>query len=367
MIPIARPLISEEEKQAVLAVLESGQLAQGEKVAEFEQEFAAFCGARYAVATSSGTTALHTALLAHGIGPGDEVITTPFTFIASANSILFTGAKPVFVDIEPETFNIDPNWVEEAVRERRNKGGRPKAILPVHLFGHPCDIEAIIEIAHRYDLIVIEDACQAHGALVDGKKVGTFATGCFSFYPTKNITTGEGGIILTDSEDVAERARMIRDHGMRKRYHHEILGFNFRMTDIQAAIGLAQLKKLSQWTEQRIKNASYLTEHLNHSPFIAIPIVRKGCIHVFHQYTIRIRGDRDRAVKLLKARGIGVGIYYPLPVHQQPLYQNLGYNDSLPEAERASREVLSLPVHPALSSEHLEMIVKAVASLEGEI
>jgi len=367
MIPIARPIISEEEKQAVLAVLESGQLAQGEKVAEFEREFAAFCGARYAVATSSGTTALHTALLAHGIGPGDEVITTPFTFIASANAILFTGARPVFVDIEPETFNIDPNRVEEAVRERKKKGARLRAILPVHLFGHPCDIEAIMEIARRYDLLVIEDACQAHGASVNGKKVGTFATGCFSFYPTKNITTGEGGIILTDDEKVAEKARMIRDHGMRKRYYHEILGFNFRMTDIQAAIGLAQLKKLPQWNERRIRNAAYLTERLRPLPFVVPPVVKKGCVHVFHQYTIRIKGDRDKAAEWLRARGIGVSIYYPLPVHQQPVYRDLGYKDVLPEAERASREVLSLPVHPALSPEDLEAIVEAVASLGEEI
>jgi dTDP-4-amino-4,6-dideoxygalactose transaminase len=271
------------------------------------------------------------------------------------------------VDIEPETFNIDPNRVEEAVRERKKKGARLKAILPVHLFGHPCDIEAIMEIARRYDLLVIEDACQAHGASVNGKKVGTFGTGCFSFYPTKNITTGEGGIILTDDEKVAERARMIREHGMRKRYDHEILGFNFRMTDIQAAIGLAQLKKLPQWNEQRIRNAAYLTERLRHLPFVVPPVVKKGCVHVFHQYTIRIKGDRDRAVERLKAKGIGVGIYYPLPVHQQPVYRDLGYDGVLPEAERASREVLSLPVHPALRPEDLETIVEAVASLEKEI
>jgi dTDP-4-amino-4,6-dideoxygalactose transaminase len=193
MIPIARPIISEEEKQAVLAVLESGQLAQGEKVAEFEREFAAFCGARYAVATSSGTTALHTALLAHGIGPGDEVITTPFTFIASANAILFTGARPVFVDIEPETFNIDPNRVEEAVRERKRKGARLKAILPVHLFGHPCDIEAIMEIARRYDLLVIEDACQAHGASVNGKKSRNFRDRMLLLLPYQEHYDRRGG------------------------------------------------------------------------------------------------------------------------------------------------------------------------------
>ena len=367
MIPIAKPLMGKEEKQAIIEVLESGQLAQGEKVAEFEERFAAFCGVKYAIATSSGTTALHTALLAYGIGPGDEVITTPFTFIASANSILFTGARPVFVDIEPETFNVDPNKVEDKVKALRARRSGLKAILPVHLFGHPCDMEAITDIAERYGPIVIEDACQAHGASINGRKVGTFGTGCFSFYPTKNITTGEGGMITTNDEKIAERARMIRQHGMRRRYYHEILGYNFRMTDIQAAIGLAQLGKLPRWTEQRIKNAAYLTERLRHLAHVVTPLVKEGCVHVFHQYTIRVKGDRDGAVKSLKAKGVGVGIYYPLPVHRQPIYRKLGYDDKLPEAEGASREVLSLPVHPALGRDELDCIVEAVASLEGEV
>ncbi|MBM4431649.1 MAG: DegT/DnrJ/EryC1/StrS family aminotransferase, partial [Chloroflexi bacterium] len=249
MIPIARPVIGEEEKQAVLAVLESGMLAQGQQVRAFEEAFAEYCGVKYAVATSSGTTALHTALLAHGVGPGDEVITTPFTFIASANSILFTGARPVFVDIEEDSYNINPTLIEEKITSRT------KAILPVHLYGNPCDLEAIMTIADRHGLIVIEDACQAHGASVHGKKVGSFSTGCFSFYPTKNITTAEGGMITTDDDAVAERARLIRQHGMRKRYYHEVLGYNFRLTDIQAAIGLAQLGKLPEWTAKRIANA----------------------------------------------------------------------------------------------------------------
>lgn len=363
MIPIARPLMGEEEKQAVIATLESGQLAQGEKVAEFEERFAAFCGVKHAVATSSGTTALHTALLAHGIGPGDEVITTSFTFISSANSILFTGARPVFVDIEPDTFNIDPNKLEEKVKTSRARGSKLKALLPVHLFGHPCDMKAVMDIAERYDIIVIEDACQAHGASVNGRNVGTFGTGCFSFYPTKNITTGEGGIITTDDDGIAEQARMIRNHGMRERYYHEILGYNFRMTDIQAAIGLAQLEKLPYWTERRIENAAHLTQHLQSLAKIITPHVRERCVHVFHQYTIRVKGDRDAAARRLKDRGIGVGIYYPLPVHKQPIYQKLGYDDSLPEAERASREVLSLPVHPALSREDLDKVVEAVVKL----
>lgn len=354
MIPIAKPLIGEEERQAVIAVLESGQLAQGEKVAEFEERFAAFCGVKHAIATSSGTTALHTALLAHGIGPGDEVITTPFTFIASANSILFTGAKPIFVDIEEDSYNINPALIEERITPRT------RAILPVHLYGNPCDMEAIMSIADKYGLIVIEDACQAHGASINGKKVGSFGTGCFSFYPTKNITTGEGGMITTDDDEVAERARMIRQHGMRRRYYHEMLGYNFRMTDIQAAIGLAQLRKLPQWTAKRIENARYLTERLQN---VVTPTVRDGYVHVFHQYTIRVKGDRDAAMERLNAAGIGTGVYYPLPVHQQPVYRRLGYQDSLPVAEQVSREVISLPVHPALRLADLDKIVSEVNKL----
>jgi len=346
--------MGEEEKQAVIAVLESGQLAQGTKVQEFEERFAAFCGVKYAIATSSGTTALHTALLAHGIAPGDEVITAPFTFIASANSILFTGAKPIFVDIEADSYNINPTLIEERITLRT------KAVLPVHLYGNPSDMEAIMEIADRHGLVVIEDACQAHGASIHGKKVGSFGTGCFSFYSTKNITTAEGGMITTNDDGVAERARMIRQHGMRKRYYHEVLGYNFRLTDIQAAIGLAQLGKLPEWTARRIENARYLTERLQN---VLTPTVRDGYLHVFHQYTIRVKGDRDTAVKKLNAAGIGARIYYPLAVHQQLVYRQLGYQDSLPVAERISREVMSLPVHPALTLAELDMIVGEVNKL----
>jgi dTDP-4-amino-4,6-dideoxygalactose transaminase len=364
MIPIAKPLIGEEEKAAVLAVLESGQLAQGEQVARFEEAFARFCGTKHAIATSSGTTALHIALLAAGISPGDEVVTSPFTFIASANAILFCGARPAFCDIEPDTFNLDPNHAEAVIRQRRAQGKRVRAILPVHLFGHLCDMPAILELARHHDLLVLEDACQSHGASLDGKMAGSFGIGCFSFYPTKNITTGEGGMITTDDDAVADRCRLLRDHGQRQRYYHETLGYNFRMTNIAAAIGLAQLAKLARHTEMRIRNAAYLTERLRALPFVVPPTVRPGYRHVFHQYTIRIRGDRDRAVEHLRARGVGTGIYYPLPVHHQPLYRALGYDDHLPEAERACREVLSLPVHPALTETDLETIVEAVASLQ---
>ncbi|MDW8068669.1 MAG: DegT/DnrJ/EryC1/StrS family aminotransferase [Anaerolineae bacterium] len=355
MIPIAQPIIGEEEKQAVLEVLESGMLAQGPRVQVFEEAFAEYCGVKYAVATSSGTTALHVALLAHGIGPGDEVITTPFTFIASANSILYVGARPVFVDIDPATFNICPDLLEDAVTSRT------KAIMPVHLFGLPADMDPILEVAERHGLVVIEDACQAHGAEYKGKRVGSFGTGCFSFYPTKNITTAEGGIITTNDEKLAERCRVIRQHGMRRRYYHDELGFNFRMSDVHAAIGLAQLKKLEQFNEKRIANARYLSEHLRG---VVVPVVPEGRRHVFHQYTIRVPdGRRDAILEGLKERGIGTAIYYPVPVHQQRFYRDMGYDLVLPEAERASREVLSLPVHPGLSRADLERITDAVNEL----
>ncbi len=355
MIPIARPQIGEEEKQAVLEVLESGILAQGPRVQAFEEAFAEYCGVKYAIATSSGTTALHVALLAHGIGPGDEVITTPFTFIASANAILYAGARPVFVDIDPATFNIAPDRIKAAITKRT------KAIMPVHLFGLPADMGPIMEIAERYGLIVIEDACQAHGAEYLGKRVGSFGTGCFSFYPTKNITTGEGGMITTNDERVAEKCRIIRQHGMRKRYYHDELGFNFRMTDIHAAIGLSQLQKLERFNEARIANARYLSARLQG---VQPPVVPEGRRHVFHQYTIRASdGQRDSLLEGLKKRGIGVEVYYPVPVHQQRIYRDLGYNLTLPEAEKAAREVLSLPVHPGLSLRDLEAIVEAVNEL----
>jgi len=358
MIPIAKPLMGEEEREAVIAVLESGMLAQGPKIEEFERAFAAMCGVRHAVATSSGTTALHLALLAYSIGPGDEVITSPFTFIASANSILFVGAKPVFVDIDESSYNIDPSLIEASITPRT------KALMPVHLFGNPCDMEAIMAIATRHGLVVIEDAAQAHGASINGKKVGSFGTGCFSFYPTKNMTTAEGGMVTSDDDQVAERVRLLRNHGMERRYYHDFLGYNFRMTDLQAALGLAQLAKLKVFNETRIANARYLTEHLG--DVIISPQVKDGCRHVFHQYTIRVKGDRDRIVEQLTERGIGTGIYYPLPVHKQPIYQELGYTDCLPVAEAMSREVLSLPVHPALARDDLDRIVQAVNELSGK-
>ena len=353
MINIAKPNIGEEEKQAVLEVLDSGMIAQGPRVKSFEESFAEMCGVKHAIATTSGTTALHTALLALRIGEGDEVITSPFTFIASANSILYTGARPVFVDIDPITFNINPELIENAITSRT------RAIMPVHLFGLSCDMDPIMDLADKYGLDVIEDACQSHGATYKGKKVGSFGTGVFSLYPTKNITSAEGGMITTKSDSIAENCRVIRQHGMRRRYYHDELGFNFRMTDLHAAVGLEQLKKLKGFNRARYTNACYLSEHLKG---VIAPVIPDGCVHVFHQFTIRVPGGRrDSLADYLKKHGIGTGVYYPVPVHKQGFYmKDLGYDIGLPESEKAADEVLSLPVHPALSTSDLETIVEMV-------
>jgi perosamine synthetase len=356
MIPISKPQISEAEKQAVLEVLDSGMLAQGKRVAQLEQQFAELCGTRYAVATSSGTTALYLALLAHDIGSGDEVITTPFTFIATANSILFVGAKPAFVDIEEETFNIDPALVEAAITPRT------RAIIPVHLYGYVCDMDAIMDIAQRHDLVVIEDAAQAVGATYKDKPAGSFGTGCFSLYATKNVTSGEGGMITTDDEWLAEQCQLLRNHGMRKRYHYEFLGYNLRMTDLHAAIGVAQMARWEAFTAKRRANAAYLSERITS---VITPKVREGYKHVWHQYTVRVGGgsDRDAAVQQLREAGVGTGIFYPIPAHQHRYMRDIVGEVNLPIAEQLAQEVISLPVHPGLTQADLDTIVRAVNEL----
>lgn len=353
MIPIAKPLLGKEEIDAVTEVLSSGMIAQGPKVDEFELAFSEYTGCEYAAAVNSGTAALHIALLAYGIGKGDEVITTPFSFIATANSILYTGAKPIFADIEPDTFNIDPEKIQEKITPNT------RAILPVHLYGHPADMKAIMEIAEDKKLIVVEDACQSHGAAFHGKKVGSFGTGAFSFYPTKNMTTSEGGMLTTNDKEVAEKAKMIRAHGSKVRYLHEMLGFNLRMTDIAAAIGLEQLKKLDKFTEARQRNAEMLSSELKGLPGLVPSITKIGCTHVFHQYTVRAK-KRDQLAAFLKEKEIGTGVHYPIPIHKQPVYKELGYKDSLPISERAVEEVLSIPVHPALSRADVQTVIKAI-------
>jgi dTDP-4-amino-4,6-dideoxygalactose transaminase len=363
VIPIANPIIDDEEINEVIKVLKSGFIAQGPKVAEFEENFAEFVNTEYAVATSSGTTALHVALLSAGIGQGDEVITTPFTFAATANSVLYTGAQPVFVDINPEMYNIDPEKIEDAITDNT------KAIMPVHLYGQPADMEPISKIAKSYDLLVIEDAAQAHGAMYKGKMAGSLGDmACFSFYPTKNMTTSEGGMITTQNEDLAENSRTIRAHGESNRYEHVTLGYNFRMTDIAAAIGIMQLKKLNEFNNKRIKNAEYFTENIKSMNGIIPPHVQKGVKHVFHQYTIRVnKTKRNAMIKFLNDNGIGTGIHYPKPIYKQELYQKLGFKAHCPEAENAAGEVISIPVHPSLTKIDLEKIVQTLKNASKTI
>lgn len=358
MIPIARPQMGEEEKESVWSALESGALAQGGRVRELEERFAAFVGAPHAVATSSGTTALHLALLAAGVQPGDEVISVSFTFIASASSILYTGARPAFIDIREEDFCIDPTQVEAAITPRT------RAILPVSLYGQPADMPALAEIAERRGLALIEDAAQAHGAAIGEHRSGSWGTGCFSFYPTKNMTTGEGGMITTADADLADRARLLREHGMKVRYHHDVVGYNFRMTDVHAAIGLAQLDKLPGNNQRRRETAARYDAELRG---VITPAVRPGVTHVYHQYTIRV-AQRDAFAEALRERGVGSGIYYPIPVHRQKPFLAMGYGDlHLPVTERLTDEVLSIPVHPSLSDDEVSTVIAAVNEVAAKL
>jgi perosamine synthetase len=364
MIEMASPQLGDDEIQAVTDVLRSGILAQGPKVASFEHAFGAYIGTKHAVAVNTGTAALHVALLAAGVGAGDEVITTPFSFIATANAILYCNAKPVFVDIDETTFNISPTLLRAAISRRT------KAVVIVHLYGQPCDMQEIVQVCNEHNLALVEDACQAHGAEYRGRMVGSFGTGCFSFYATKNITTGEGGIITTNSDDVAQKARMIRSHGQRERYLHETLGFNHRMTDISAAIGICQLRRLDQLNKRRADNAAFLAGEIAKLEGLIAPTVGADRKHVFHQFTVRVAGrfgmSRDDLVASLKEKGIMTGIHYPIPIHRQPFYLDLGYNEELPASERAAREVLSLPVHAGLSDQDLRYIVQSLREARDE-
>jgi dTDP-4-amino-4,6-dideoxygalactose transaminase len=325
-------------------------------VEAFERAFAEYVGTKHAVAVTNGTAALIVALQAHGVGPGDEVVTSPFSFIATATSIVACGATPVFVDVDPFDFNMDPGQVEDAITDQT------KAIMPVHIFGHPARVAEIAEICEEYELALVEDAAQAHGAEHQGRRCGAFGTGCFSFYPTKNMTTGEGGIITTDDDDVARMCRIIRHHGQEQRYYHEHFGLNWRMTDLAAAIGLVQLGHLEAWNEARIRNAARLSALITE---VETPRVREGDRHVFHQFTIRVPGERrDWLQKELQEAGIGTAIHYPVPIHRQPVIEQLGFGDATCQvAEAAAEAVLSLPVHPSLTDEDLVYIAETVNRL----
>lgn len=351
MIPAASPEIGVDERAAVDAVLASGGLAQGPEVAAFEQEFSvAAVDGSLCVAVNSGTSAQHLAMLAAGIGLGDEVIVPSFTFAATANSVALTGATPVFVDIDPVTFCIDPVAVRAAI------SSKTRAIMPVHLYGHPAELRELSTICQEFDLFLIEDAAQAHMASLDGRPVGTWGlAGSFSFYPTKNMTSGEGGMVTTSDPDLARTVKLLRNQGQEQRYRNEIIGFNNRMTDIHAAIGRVQLRKLEGWTQKRQENAAFYDSNL---VGVQVPTVAAGAVHVYHQYTIRVVGqDRDRFVEELGKKGVGSGVYYPVPNHKLPAYD---LDLDLPETSLAVSEVLSIPVYPSLSEADREKVVLAV-------
>ena len=350
MISIANPLIGAEERAAVDKVLKSGIIAQGPEVAKFEEEFAEMCGVKYAVATSNGTTAGHLVMIANKIGPGDEVITTPFTFFATASVVMMVGAKPIFIDVEKGGFCLDPESIESAITEKT------KAIHPVHLYGELADIPKISKIAKDNNLVLIEDSAQAHCAEEWGGKAGSFGdAGWFSFYPTKNMTTSEGGMITTNSKELADRCRILRAHGMSAQYQHTEFGYNYRMTDISAAIGRVQLKRLSGFNNRRREVAMIYNENL--SPYVKVPKNRRG--HVFHQYTI-LSDDRDKLRKHLQDKEVGSGTYYPkLLFNYEPMSQ---YTADCPRAQELTNKALSLPVHPALTDKDVFTVIEAVKS-----
>ena len=348
--------IKVEVDEAVGAVLEGGHFILGPEVAAFEREFAAYCRTEHAVGVNSGTSALHLAMLAAGVGPGDEVITTAFTFVATVAGIEYAGARPVLVDVDPATLNIDPGRIEAAISERT------KAVVPVHLYGQPADMDRILAIARKHNLAVIEDAAQAHGAEFKGRRAGSMGDiACFSFYPGKNLgAAGDGGAVTTARPDYAQKLRMLRDWGAEEKYLHVLKGFNFRLDEIQAAILRVKLRRLEGWTELRRRHARTYTNLLSGAA-LGLPAEAPDVRHVYHMYVVRSR-ERDRLRSELHSAGIHAGIHYPIPVHLQPAYANLGYRrGDFPVAEHAADEVLSLPLYPELTSEQIERVARAIS------
>jgi len=361
MIPVGKPFVGDEEIAAVGEVIRSGMLAQGAVVTAFEEEFASYCGVQEAVGTNSGTAALHAAMLALGITAGDEVIVPSFTFIATATTVSMCGATPIMVDVDPKTYTISPEEISRHITPRT------KAVVGVHLFGQPFDVAPILEICRDNDLFLIEDCAQAHGAMYNGVKVGGFGdVGCFSFYPTKNMTTGEGGMVTTNNPELAARVRRIVNHGQSDKYLHTELGFNLRMSNLNAAIGRVQLSKLDGFNAKRQENAEYFNEHLKCAG-LSTPYCRDGSVHVYHQYVVEVGDDfpmdREAFMAYLREKEIGSAVHYPMPVHMQPLYRNTGdYSEDdtgnnatddsqCPVSVALSSRVLSLPVHPGVTTE----------------
>jgi perosamine synthetase len=363
MIPISTVQLGPEVEQSVLEVLRSGALAQGSRVAEFERAFAEFCGVPHAIAVDNGSTALTAALQALGTGPGDEVVTTPFTFVATVNAVLATGARIRFADIRVEDFGLDAGSVKETL------DARCTTLLPVHLFGQTVDMDPLLELVAQHGLHLVEDSAQAHGARYRGRVAGSFGVGCFSFYATKNLTTGEGGMITTSDGTLADRLRLLRNQGMRARYQYEIVGHNYRMTELAAAIGLPQLAGYAERVDRRRRNAERLSALLRGLPGLVLPEVLPAREHVWHQYTVLVteeaRTDRAGLGAALAERGVGSGVYYPKLVRAYDCYRNhpLVAADETPVASRVARQCLSLPVHPALSAGDLTRIGEAVQDI----
>jgi len=358
LIPVARPDIGEEEIEAVARVMRSGMIAQGPETELFEEEFSRYTGTKYAIGVNSGTAALHAALAALGIGPGSEVIVPAFTFIATASAVCLCGARPVFVDVDPHTYTIDPTAVEEAVTPST------KAVIAVHLFGHPAEMGLLKQICDDQGVLLVEDCAQAHGAKYEGMKVGTIGdAGCFSFYPTKNMTTGEGGAITTNDAEAAERMRRFISHGQSEKYLHTEIGYNYRMTDIAASIGRVQLNHLDEMNERRILNAACYDRNIS-SPDLALPERAGNVTHVYHQYVVCVDEDapfnRDQLKSCLEKNGIGSAVHYPLALTEQPVFAEMGGSGRCPVSESLGRRVLSLPVHPGISEKECLEVCRAI-------
>jgi perosamine synthetase len=362
-IPISAVTLDEEAEQLVLEVIRSGHLVQGRMVERLESAFAEACGVRHAVAVSSGTSALVAAMQALEIEPGDEVITSPFTFVATVNAVLQAGASVRLADIDAASYTIAPKEVEARLSERT------RAVVPVHLYGHPADMAGIASTIESTDVAIVEDAAQAVGATERGRPVGTFGLGCFSLYATKNVTTGEGGMITTDDDELDDRLRLLRNQGMRARYEYELPGHNYRLTDLQAALALPQMRRQPERSAKRQHHAARLTDGLATVPGIVTPTIRDGAGHAFHQYTVRVTSEaplgRDELSGALHVEGIETAIYYPKPIHAYDCYRDhpLVHVEPMPEAERAATEVLSIPVHPSLSDDDIDRIVETVCKL----